>query len=109
MRIGTRILDQVSGTSPKPRNRFGNSSPLFGVYSAMGLRTCALFTLFSSMLIGQRPSVIDAVHKGHAVGHERDGIAAVSEALASVGDVNERDKTGWTPLMHACLECRAKS
>src|SRR5882724_9261103 len=73
----------------------------------MALRTCALFTLFSSMLIGQPLSVIDAVHKGHAVGHEPDGIAAVREAFAAGGDVNERDKAGWTPLMHACLECRA--
>lgn len=74
----------------------------------MSLRICALATLFLSLLIGQpRPSVIDAVHKGHAVGHEPDGIAAVREALATGGDVNERDKTGWTPLMHACLECRA--
>lgn len=34
-------------------------------------------------------------------------MTAVREALAAGGDVNERDKTGWTPLMHACLECRA--
>jgi ankyrin repeat protein len=52
------------------------------------------------------PSVIDAVHKGHAVGHEQDGIEAVREALAARSDVNERDRTGWTPLMHAALECR---
>ena len=74
----------------------------------MSLRLSALVTLFMSLLIGQPPSsVIDAVHKGHAVGHEPDGIAAVREALAAGGDVNERDKIGWTPLMHACLECRA--
>jgi hypothetical protein len=53
------------------------------------------------------PSVIDAVHKGHAVGHEQDGIEAVREALVARGDVNERDQNGWTPLMHAVLECRA--
>src|SRR5437879_7595651 len=49
----------------------------------------------------QRPSVIEAVHKGHAVGYEQDGIAAVRVALAAGGDVNERDNRGWTPLMHA--------
>jgi len=54
-----------------------------------------------------RPSVIEAVHKGHAVGHEQDGIDAVRVALAAGGDVNERDDSGWTPLMHAALECRA--
>jgi ankyrin repeat protein len=54
----------------------------------------------------QRPSVIKAVHKGHAVGHEQDGIDAVRSALAAGGDVNERDNSGWTPLMHAALECR---
>ena len=56
----------------------------------------------------QRPSVIDAVHKGHAVGHEQDGIDAVRSALEGGGDVNERDGNGWTPLMHAALECRAQ-
>lgn len=56
----------------------------------------------------QRPSVIESVHKGHAVGHEQDGIDAVRAALAADGDVNERDESGWTPLMHATLECRAQ-
>lgn len=51
-------------------------------------------------------SVIDAVHKGHAVGHEQDGIVAVTDALRGGGNVNERDRAGWTPLMHAALECR---
>jgi ankyrin repeat protein len=51
--------------------------------------------------------VIDAVHKGHAVGHEQDGVDAVRAALTADGDVNELDKTGWTPLMWAALECRA--
>ena len=54
----------------------------------------------------QRPSVADAVHKGHAVGHERDGVKAVRAALFAGGDVNQIDASGWTPLMHACLECR---
>jgi ankyrin repeat protein len=53
-------------------------------------------------------SVIEAVHKGHAVGHEQDGIDSVRSALAAGGDVNERDENGWTPLMHAALECRAQ-
>jgi hypothetical protein len=56
----------------------------------------------------QRPSVIEAVHKGHAVGHEQDGIDAIRVALAAGGDVNEQDNSGWTPLMHAALECRAQ-
>ena len=56
----------------------------------------------------QPASLIDAVHKGHAVGHEQDGVEAVRSALAAGGSVNERDKSGWTPLMHAALECRAQ-
>src|SRR6266498_1737238 len=56
----------------------------------------------------ERPSVIEAVHKGHAVGHEQDGVDAVRSALAAGGGVNERDNSGWTPLMHAALECRAQ-
>jgi hypothetical protein len=55
-----------------------------------------------------RPSVIEAVHKGHAVGHEQDGVDAVRAALAAGGDVNEREVDGSTPLMHAALECRAQ-
>jgi ankyrin repeat protein len=61
-----------------------------------------------SMSAQQPPSVIDAISRAHAVGHEPDGIAAVRETLAAGGDVNERDKTGWTPLMYAALECRAE-
>ena len=56
----------------------------------------------------QLPSVIEAVHKGHAVGHEQDGMDAVRAALTAGGDVDERDDSGWTPLMHAALECRAQ-
>ncbi len=55
----------------------------------------------------QGTPVSDAVHKGHAVGHEQDGVDAIRDALAAGGDVNERDPSGWTPLMHAALECRA--
>jgi hypothetical protein len=55
-----------------------------------------------------RPSVIEAVHKGHAIGHEKDGVVAVRAALTAGGDVNERDPSGWTPVMHASLECRAE-
>jgi len=54
----------------------------------------------------QQGTVIDAINKGHAVGHEQDGVAAVRAALSAGGNVNERDRTGWTPLMHASLECR---
>lgn len=54
------------------------------------------------------PSVIDAVHKGHAVGHEQDGVDAVRAALTAGGDLNQRDQSGWTPLMWAALECRAE-
>ena len=42
----------------------------------------------------ERPSVIEAVHKGHAVGHEQDGIDAVRAALAAGGEVNEQDNSG---------------
>ena len=65
--------------------------------------------LFSTSLLAQSKSpVCDSVHKGHAVGHEQDGVNAVREALAAGGNVNERDDNGWTPLMHATLECRAQ-
>jgi hypothetical protein len=58
------------------------------------------------MAAQQPPSVIEAVGQGHPVDRESEGIAAVREALANGGDVNERDKTGWTPLMYTALECR---
>jgi hypothetical protein len=65
--------------------------------------------LCATMAVAQRPpSVIEAVHKGHAVGREQDGVDAVRAALTAGGDVNERDDSGWTPLMHAALECRAQ-
>lgn len=32
---------------------------------------------------------------------------AVRAALAAGGNVKERDRANWTPLMHAALECRA--
>jgi len=66
--------------------------------------------LCASRVLAQQPaaSVIEAVHKGHAVGHEQDGMDAVRRALAAGGKVNERDESGWTPLMHAALECRAQ-
>ena len=56
----------------------------------------------------QPSSIFDAVHEGHAVGHEQDGIDAVRSQLAAGASVNERDENGWTPLMHAALECRAE-
>ena len=62
--------------------------------------------LLSSVSAQPPSSVIDAVSRAHGVGHEPDGIAAVRQTLAAGGDVNERDKTGWTPLMYAALECR---
>ena len=61
-----------------------------------------------ALALAAQPSVIDAVHKGHAVGHEQDGVDAVRAALAAGGDVNERGNDGSTPLMHAALECRAQ-
>ena len=74
----------------------------------MRLRIClgigAVF--LSSMSAQPAPSVIEAVGRSHPVGRETVGITAVREALAAGGDVNERDKTGWTPLMYAALECR---
>jgi Ankyrin repeats (3 copies)/Putative peptidoglycan binding domain len=68
---------------------------------------CASLLLTLGAYAQQKLSVIDAVGRGHAIGHEPDGVEAVRAALAAGGDVNERDRTGWTPLMHACLECRA--
>lgn len=70
-------------------------------------RSVLVLVSLSVLNAQQRPSVIDAVGQSHAVGREAAGVAAVLEALATGGDVNERDKSGWTPLMHACLECRA--
>jgi hypothetical protein len=67
-----------------------------------------VLTLLASFLApAQVTPLIDAVHKGHAVGHEQDGVDAIQAALAAGANVNERDKSGWTPLMHAALECRA--
>jgi len=76
----------------------------------MKARICLGFgaVLLTSAIAQSPPSVIDAVGKGHSVGRESDGIAAVREALAAGADVNERDKTGWTPLMYAALECRPR-
>src|SRR5262245_11765688 len=67
----------------------------------------ALLVFASLLAPAQKTPVIDAVHKGHAVGHEQDGVNAIRDALADGGSVNERDISGWTPLMHAALECRA--
>jgi ankyrin repeat protein len=67
-----------------------------------------VFLAAASLLAQSTSTVCDAVHKGHAVGHEQDGVDAVREALAAGGDVNERDPAGWTPIMHAALECRAQ-
>lgn len=67
----------------------------------------AVFTSLASSIAQQATPVIEAVHKGHAVGHEQDGIEAVHAALMTGGNVNERDQAKWTPLMHAALECRA--
>lgn len=72
----------------------------------MRLRRCISMVFLGSIWAQQPPSVIEAVGLAHAVGHEQDGITAVRARLAAGGDVNERDKTGWTPLMYAALECR---
>jgi hypothetical protein len=65
--------------------------------------------LYATMAVAQQPpSVIEAGHKGHAVGHEQEGVNAVRVALTAGGDADERDESGWTPLMHAALECRAQ-
>ncbi len=71
-------------------------------------RLSSVFPLAVMLAMAQAPSVIEAVHKGHAVGHEQDGLDAVRAAIAAGGDVNEQDPSGWTPLMHAALECRAR-
>jgi ankyrin repeat protein len=73
-------------------------------WSRVGL----IFLLSASLLAQSKSTVCDAVHKGHAVGHEQDGVDAVRQALAVGGDVNEKDQAGWTPVMHAALECRAQ-
>ena len=80
----------------------------------MDMDDCAIFwdpigEVRAELFRRQSPSIIDAVHKGHAVGHEQEGIDAVRAALDEGGGVNELDKTGWTPLMHAALECRGGS
>src|SRR5438270_446582 len=71
--------------------------------------TTPVLLLFGSLLARAQHQtlVIDAVHKGDAVGHEQDGERAIRDAIAAAGNVNERDQSGWTPLMHAALECRA--
>lgn len=72
------------------------------------LRAASTLLVCAGLGAQSKSSVCDAVHRGHAVGHEQDGINAVREALAAGGDVNERDRAGWTPVMHAALECRAQ-
>jgi hypothetical protein len=71
------------------------------------LRVTALIIQSLWLVSAQETPVIEAVHQGHAVGHEEDGVRAIEAALAAGGNVNERDRAGWTPLMHAALECRA--
>jgi len=71
----------------------------------MRVRITVLTPLASLLAPAQVALVIDAV--GHAVGQEQDGVDAIQAALAAGAKVNERDKSGWTPLMHAALECRA--
>ena len=56
----------------------------------------------------QQLPVIDAVAEGHRVGDEDKGLAVVRKVLTAGGNVNERDRNGWTPLAHAALECRAE-
>ena len=73
----------------------------------MNLKIMALILLALPLAPAQVTPVIDAVHKGHAVGHEQDGLDAIQAALEAGGNINERDQAGWTPLMHAALECRA--
>jgi len=85
---------------------------MFGREASMGIscwcRLGLVFLAAASLLAQSKSTVCDAVHKGHAVGHEQDGVDAVREALAAGGNVNERDQAGWTPIMHAALECRAQ-
>src|SRR5579863_2481993 len=73
----------------------------------MGVKIAAVILFACQLALAQQTPVTDAVHKGHAVGHEQDGVEAIRTALAAGGSVNERDRSGWTPLMHAALECRA--
>lgn len=70
----------------------------------------ALLCLAWTLTVQAQPStpVIDAVQKGHAVGKEQAGVDAVRQALDTGGDVNEKDKTGWTPLLWSALECRPR-
>lgn len=68
-----------------------------------------VFLMVGLALAQQQPlPVSNAVDKGHAVGREQEGVNAVMAALRDGGNVNERDPSGWTPLMHAALECRPK-
>lgn len=92
MRTGTQNRPTVSNLS---------------MHSAFA-RSCFGCLVAAALIGAQPPSVIDAVHKGHAVGHEQDGVTAVRAALAAGGNVNERDSDGWTPLMWAAVECRAE-
>ena len=74
------------------------------------LRALILLLLPACATAAAQPEqpVIDAVHQSHAAGREQDGVDAVRAALKAGGNVNERDQNGWTPLMHAALECRAQ-
>ena len=64
----------------------------------MVMKIAVLIVLTPLLARAQQTPVSDAVHKGHAVGHEQDGIEAIRAALAAGGSVNERNTSGWTPL-----------
>ncbi len=56
----------------------------------------------------QAERLIEAVAVGHSLGNEPKGIAALEALLADGLDVNAADSVGWTALMGACLEGRAR-
>jgi len=103
--LATRELFLYFGVQQSDQSFLGKTTMTYSFFGT--LVGFVLLPLCPMLVVAQqRPSVIEAVHKGHAVGHEQDGIEAVRSALAAGSDVNERDQNGWTPLMHAALECR---
>jgi len=69
---------------------------------SVAIRVGALAAGSIAAAAGQRASFIDAVHKGHAVGHEQDGVEAVRAAL-SAGGRREREGRERLDSADACV------
>ena len=76
--------------------------------------SCSVMLLpFPPLVFGLDPvrewKIIDPEVTPLMLAAERDNLRLVNTILASGGDVNARDQSGWTPLMHACMTRLARS